>query len=143
MVGSENSLSMPVARRRMLASAAGMLAAAVPADALAASSPDAELIELCNAFDVIERRLKEMFRNYANSPEEEEERDSLADPLVYEQQGLLNSICRIHATSLAGYKARAKTLRLWLPEAVDAADEGQCWAERMSAALVRDLAGEA
>ena len=145
MAVSENTRSLPVARRRLLATAAGLAAALAPAAALAAaSSPDAELIRLCGEFDALQRRILALYPEGATPIEDDNERAEAIAPLSDAQDELLDRICALRATTPAGIKARAKTLVLFVPDKAECADdEGGYVDERMIAALLRDLVGRA
>ena len=145
MAGSENTPTLPVARRRLLATAAGLAAALAPAAALAAaSSPDAELIRLCGEFERAATPHHGPYSEGATPIEDDNERAEAIAPLSDAQDELLDRICTLRATTLAGIKARAKTLVLFVPDKAECADEeGGYVDERMIAALLRDLVGRA
>ena len=102
-------------------------------------SPDAELLETCSAFDVLERAYVAAGGNHdAGSPEEltaDAERRRIRDA----QEPLVDRMCELRAVTREGQVARARNLALWDAELMkDGTDDtGQC----LTAAIVRDLIG--
>ena len=137
----------PSSRRDILAHAAGMAAVAGAAlatrPASAASPADAELIELCGRFDALERGIGALHSSGSAPITDDDERAAAAAPMEARQDALLGRLCAMRAVTLAGLAARADTLALWAD--LDRAEscEGDCWDDRMLAALLRDLRGMA
>ena len=100
-------------------------------------SPDAELLEACSAFDVLERAYVAAGGDHdAGSPEEltaDAERRRIADA----QEPLVDRMCELRAVTREGQVARARSLALWDAELMKpgSGDTGQC----LTQAIVRDL----
>jgi hypothetical protein len=116
-------------------------------------NPDAELLASLSEFDklVIEKRAA-----YAccRTPADEEAIDAQIEPLEKRLSELLDLICKIPASTLAGVRARARSLVLWDGgdwlsvkrgnEWISAPDDPDQYDDkRLVAALVRDLAAQA
>ncbi len=112
-----------------------------------ATSPDAELIRLCDECDALQRQIDELFDEGADplpSAEQialERARDQIVEPLCRRQDPLLERICDLRATTPQGHIARARTLLGWDKDPIWTHDE--CWNSQLIGAIVRDLVGAA
>ncbi len=134
--------TIPTTSRRGLLSGsilAGLGAlAAIPALA-ATAHPDAELIALCDEFNVLERQYVASFDLIAD----DDARDAVNRPLHDTQAELVERMSELTATTIEGFSALAGAIALWAPDVLERWDEGDL-SERMIAMMVRDLgAGEA
>jgi hypothetical protein len=73
---------------------------------------------------------------------DERERDRAQEPITDMQAPLVDRICALRATTLAGHSARGAALVAWAADHLDA-DEDACWNERLLAAALRDLSAGA
>ena len=123
-----------------LAALAAALATAAALPALAATtSPDAELIALCDEFNVLERHFLASFDRIPD----DDTRDLANGPIHEAQAELVERMSELTATTIEGFSALAGAIALWAPDVLDRWDEGDL-SERMIAMIVRDLgAGEA
>ncbi|MGI4794898.1 MAG: hypothetical protein ACRYG8_12650 [Janthinobacterium lividum] len=113
-------ITPPLSRRRSLFAAASAVvlgsgitagAAASVAD-LVPAEPDADLIRLCAAFDVLERR-RQHAANSARTNEQEKVADRVWEEVCREQAPMLTRMCSLPCTTLAGLGALAASLVLW------------------------------
>ncbi len=136
-------MSAPSRRGLLRLGAGAPLAALVPVtEALA--NPDAELLTACAEFDRLDRYHGAVV-NGAKTRSEEEEADRLVSAMEERWQAALDAVCSLRATTVAGHRARAASLALFVGggKAMEAeAEAGGYWDERLCAALVRDLLGE-
>lgn len=112
-------ITPPLSRRRSLFAAAGavIIGSGITAGAAAsvvdyAETPDAELIRLCAAFDVLERR-RQHAANSARTNEQEKVADRVWEEVCREQAPMLTRMCSLPCTTLAGLGALAASLVLW------------------------------
>ena len=103
------------------------------------TSPDAELLQTCAAFDEMERASLATFQGQEpGSPEEtaaEMERERLSET----QEPLVDRIGELEAITREGMAARARSLALWDAELMK---PDRCFiGDRLTAAIVRDLTG--
>ncbi len=136
------AIQSPTTSRRGLLSGsilAGLGAlAAIPALA-ATAHPDAELIALCDEFNVLERQYVASFDRIPD----DDTRDLANGPIHEAQAELVERMSELTATTIEGFSALAGAIALWAPDVLDRWDEGDL-SERMIAMIVRDLgAGEA
>lgn len=75
-------------------------------------SPDAELIALCAEFDVLERH-RQQACNTAVTMEEDAAADLVWTEVRRQQAPMLNRMCTLPCTTLAGLGALAASLVLW------------------------------
>ena len=68
-------------------------------------------------------------------------RDVAIAPFQEAQEPLLERIIALRATTLDGFKARARTLALWNQDAMRQIGPGHYLEDRMLAALLRDMTG--
>ena len=137
---------MSAPTRRGLLGGAAILAAAPGAvkakgmvtTTISKAHPDAELLEACAAFDVLERAYLATFRGFEfDSPEEragEVERERIAET----QHPIVDRICGYHAVTKEGQTARARSFALWDAELMKPQDD---IAGQFMQAIVRDLIG--
>ncbi len=142
-------------RRRFLLEAGATIALSLGATAAvlapdptwatpAAAEPDAELLAACAEFDRLDRSHGAIV-NAAKTSAEEEEADRLVSAMEERWQAALDAVCSLRATTVAGHRARAASLALFVggSKRMEAdAEAGGYWDERLCAALVRDLVGE-
>ena len=142
-----DSTPTPTVSRRSLAGGAavllGMAGNVQAADTAAASSPDAELIQLCAAFDKLTAEYNATdFSAFPNTPEGEfalAEQARISDL----QDVLLGPICALRATTLTGFLTLARTLTRWDSECAKP-DEAYCYVnDRLAATLLRSMTGRA
>ncbi len=111
---------------------------AIPALA-ATAHPDAELIRLCDEFNVLERAYVASFDLIAD----DDTRDMANGPIHQAQAELVDSMSEMTATTVEGFSALAGAIAAWAPDVLDKIDDGDM-SERLIAMLLRDLgAGEA
>ena len=137
---------MSISRRTLFGSAAAAVAIDAPVIAEAAASavhPDRELIAVCAEFDAIERHINSHYAGGSRNIEDDEERDAVIAPFQEAQEPLLERIIALRATTPGGLKARARTLALWNEDAMRHIGPGHYLEDRMLAALLRDMVGEA
>jgi len=137
-------------RRSLLGGAAVALAAApvgspgnVVVPPVADHHPDAALIAVCAEFDAIERHIVSHYAGGSRKIEDDEERDVAIAPFQEAQAPLLERIIALRATTPDGFMARARTLALWDLDAMRQIGPGHYLEDRMLAALLRDMVGEA
>ncbi len=116
---------------------------AVPATAagLPQPSPDADLIRLCHAFDDLEDSVQALYEDGATPIADDEERKVAIEPLRERQDALLGRICSLRASSAAGIKARAWTIRKWDVDLILYGHDGGT-NDRLIRALILDLTGD-
>jgi len=135
------TVSRETRRRALLAGASAVAAAAAFAGVAQAAEPhaDAELLAVCAAFDATEHKYRRLFYGPARIVDDDE-RALAQEPIYAEQERLLEPLCRLRATTLDGFRARARTLALWAPDLL-VPDETMepTTDERMVAALLRDM----
>ena len=130
-----------------LAEAAGLSVPAAPEDKddgqawKPAVFPDAELLEACANADEVQRRIDALWTG-PTRVDDDNQRDTLLDPLRDEQHPFLEQVVDLRAQTLAGHMARARTLLLWDKDP-PSADDSYYMNERLMGALLRDLDGEA
>lgn len=95
------------------------------------NKPDAELIEVCARFDELERKLDA-------GPDEDEPYVAFCAAISEQQGPLLDLLVTLHATTLEGHRARARSFLLHVRGELG----GPAPDERILHALVRDLAAE-
>lgn len=83
-----------------------------PLGAAAAKNPDAELIRLCAAFDALEREFHALFIPPPRTRADEIAIELRIDRIFAAQRPLLKRLLKLRATTLAGFIARFRTLRL-------------------------------
>jgi hypothetical protein len=145
---------MSTTRRGMIeaAGSAGLLAIAAVCfakpEALAAAPaehPDADLIAACAAFDDTEHRFKGYHGEGAFAAlriKDDDERDIALDAMAAERDALLERIWDLEATTIEGFRARARTAKLYHAGVIENVERCQCGEdETMLYALVRDLLG--
>lgn len=126
------------ASRRRLLGATGLLGAGARTVG-AAADPDVGLLTAAAAFCVLERRMRELIEG-PNSVLDDNARELLLKPLRDQQASYVDLLCRQHARSLAGHRARAAAFALWDDgELNDLANANGFPADRLLAAMVRDL----
>ena len=149
--GTRRAVTAPSRRELMTAAGftalAGIAAAAIATpDAVAVEhGADAALIALCNRFIDLERQLRASYDRQPQGISCQEEgaiEDRERKPIRAEQEDLVASIIEARATTLDGFRARARAL---------VAYDQQGWADEeishgpfpggMNFALVRDLIG--
>jgi hypothetical protein len=126
-------------RRAMLSGSAALLTGvtAFLATQDTAPNPDAELIALCAEIDALEDR---MWGNLPKmSDEEEKQHDAEIEPLRQKQLALIDQISDLTATTLDGFRARARTIAKWAPDLIPMPHD---YLDQMAGALIRDLIGE-
>ncbi len=100
--------------------------------------PDAELLTACAAADAIQARIDALWADPVLVAD-----DARLNPLVRaleeEEEPFLDQVYVLQAQTLAGHRARARTLALWDKETFRS---GGSWNELLASALVRDLIGE-
>lgn len=143
---------MAATRRRLLgsgtvAAAAGLAGALLSSgasySAATVSGTDAELIALCSRFDELQRRCDDTCTRGPYSAANEAAARALRAPWEAEQDELFERIISFRATTLAGFRARARMLLLWDKEVQVDGEDGGCWDDRMTWALLRDMTAEA
>lgn len=130
-------LLVAASRRRLLGATALLGAGACTVGA--AADPDVGLLTVAAAFCVLERRMRELIEG-PNSVLDDNARELLLEPLRDQQASYVDLLCRQHARSLAGHRARAAAFALWDDgELNDLANANGFPADRLLAAMVRDL----
>ena len=119
------------------------LAAVLPVNAVAAAHPDAELLSILAAFERIEKRIYPANGAGCRTIEEEDRRELLIAPLHAERRLLAARACSLHATTPAGWRARACTLFLEDLELEPDDEANFCIGDRLLHALIRDLLEQA
>ena len=130
-------------RRRLAAGSAALLGlagtgAAAPADA---ASPDAELIQLCAAFDALEREFQATDFNSLPYTPAAIVAEAEQDRLTAAQQPYLDRICACRPTTLAGAMALASTLVSLDPENIRQHAARGYTPDRLMLALLYGLTG--
>ena len=124
-------------RRRLLGGAT--LFGAGPARAGTAASADADLLASAAAFCALERRMQDLIEG-PGWVADDAARELMLRPLRDEQAPHLDRLCQTRAVGLAGHRARAAAFSLWdAGELADMAEANEFPADRLLAALVRDL----
>ena len=127
------------ATRRRLLGGATLLGAGPRGAAGAAAAADEGLIAAAAAFCALEWRMQDLIEGLG-SVADEDAREVLLRPLRDEQAPHLDRLCRERALGLAGHRARAVAFQAFDGgELVDLARMNGLPADRMVAALVRDL----
>lgn len=130
-------------RSMVIGSVAAMTAGTAVAQPTSAG-PDDELIRLCLQFDALEaQRPSSDPADWENMPEDELLR--IDDAVSERQEALLPRIEALRATTVAGLRARTRTLLRFAPDLLDdvqANVKKGFWDSRMFEALLRDLMGE-
>ena len=109
----------------------------------ATTHDDSELLRLIAEFVRLERAADAMWAT--KPPLSGQEVSDLAEckALYAAQRPLFDRIMELRATTLEGFKARARMLFVWYKELeAECHDEGGCWPEKMRWALISDLIGE-
>ena len=133
---------LAAASRRRLLGAAALLGTG-PRTAGAAAAADEMLLAASAAFCALERRMRDLIEG-PGCVADEGARELLLRPLRDQQAPYLDLLCRQHARSLADHRARAAAFALWDDgELNDLADSNGFPADRLLAAMVRDLTGTA
>ena len=133
----------PASRRRLLAGVALLGTSTHPTASPGSGTPDVPdgpLLSAAVAFCLIEGRMLALIEG----PErvvDDDARDRLLAPLRDEQRPHLDALCRQHARSLAGHRARAVAFTLWDGgELAHRAAADSFLENRLLSALIRDLA---
>ena len=101
------------------------------------TSPDADLLEACAAFDALERASLATFRQQEPGSAEETAAETERERLSEAQEPLVERVCELEATTREGMAARARSLALWDAELMK---PDRCFiGDRLTAAIVRDL----
>ena len=107
---------------------------------------DTELLALITQFNDLEQTMAKSFDTLGPDDPDEVWEAAYIWPLVEQQGVLFERIVEIRATTLQGYRARAKMFFIWDQglefAAQEDGNEPAGWPERMRWALVRDLVGE-
>ena len=105
------------------------------------TSPDADLLKACAAFDVLERAYIAAPGDFWPGTPEERAVEAERDRISAAQDPLVERICELRAVTREGQAARARSLALWDAELMKPGpgDTGT-W---LTAAIVRDLISEA
>jgi hypothetical protein len=109
--------------------------------ALSSRHPDAELLAACAAFEDLAYKRESLFEG-PTALDDDSQRHAGSVQIEATQDPFLEQICRTPATTLEGCFARAKAIVWDSPDMMpdfDAKDCGGYPAERMVAALIRDL----
>ena len=100
-------------------------------------SPDAELLEVCAAFDEMERASLATFQGQEPGSAEETAAETERERLSEAQEPLVERMCELEAITREGAAARARSLALWDAELMK---PDRCFiGDRLTAAIVRDL----
>ena len=130
-------LFLAATRRRLLGGAT--LLGAAPARAGTAEPADADLVAAAVAFCALEQRMQDLIEGPGCVPDDAA-REVLLRPLREAQAPHLDRLCQVRAVGVAGHRARAAAFALWdAGELVDLAEVNRLPADRLLAALVRDL----
>ena len=107
------------------------------------AGPDATLIRLCAAHDLLQRQIAGWSETWScMSDAEKEAADTMAYHIEQQQRGVLDQICALTPTTLGGYQAIARVLAALCPDLVgDAANADVD--DRLMTLLVRSLIGTA
>ena len=108
----------------------------------APAHPDADLLEACAAFDVLERAYAASCADLPVSGPECDAAEIEQDRICDEQQPLVARMCELRAVTREGQAARARSLATWQPELTWPGQSGDT-GRRLTIAIVRDLIGEA
>jgi len=131
---------LSVASRRHLLGSVALLNTG-PRGTDAAAHHDELLMAAAAAFCDAERRMLSLIEG-PDRIADDDARDLLLAPLRDEQALHLDLLCRERAWALAGHRARATAFALWDGgELVQRAEAHGFLADRLLAALIRDLAG--
>lgn len=98
---------------------------------------DAELMRLCLEFDALHIEWLSYFEDGANYIVDEDERETVTEPISERLRIHLDRICGIKATTPAGIIFRARTLARW-DENYPSYSSSPYWLERMLGAILRD-----
>ncbi len=131
--------TIPTTSRRGLLSGSILagLGALFAIPALAATAhPDAELIRLCDEFNVLERQYVASFDLIAD----DDTRTLANGPIQQAQEELVERMSEMTATTIEGFAALAGAIAVWAPDVLDKVEYGDM-SERLIAMLVRDLGG--
>ena len=113
-----------------------LLTAAAPREGTRIPSLDADLLEACAAFDVLERAYIALGGDYAPGSPEEDASEAERERLYEAQQPLVDRICDVRAFTIEGQLARARSLALWDAELMKPQKDTGGW---FTQAIVRDL----
>lgn len=130
------------ARRSFLVSGAALASLASAGTVAQVANPDAELIRLCAAFDVLEERYQSEFSGVETS-EEWDRADAVADVIREQQEPILNAICACRPSTLEGFRAVANSLALWDSELLKQAPGEGYTNNRLAVVLLRGITGRA
>ena len=101
------------------------------------TSPDAELLQTCAAFDEMERASLATFQGQEPGSAEETAAETERERLSEAQEPLVERMCELEAITRDGMAARARSLALWGAELMK---PDRCFiGDRLTAAIVRDL----
>ena len=127
-------------RRHLLGAA---LVGTGPRRAGASVAVDEVLLAASAAFCILERGMQDLIEG-SGRVADEDARELLLKPLRDQQALHLDLLCQQHARSPAGHRARATAFALWdNGELNDLANTNGFPADRLLAAIVRDLTGKA
>jgi hypothetical protein len=118
-----------------------MISSKIAHPAEATTSPDAELIRICDEFCALERQINDFFSNGATPLEDDKARDAAQKPLQERQSALIPQIYDFRAKTVEGAIARGKAAIADYPELAEPGP-GNVY-EVILTALLRDLIGEA
>jgi hypothetical protein len=100
------------------------------------TSPDAEMLEACAAFDELERASLATFQEHRFGSPEEETGEAERWRVACAQDPLVKRICELQAVTLEGQVARARSYALWDAELMKPQDDIEGVFKQ---AIVRDL----
>ncbi len=99
---------------------------------------DAELIKLCAEFDRLEHACDALFEG-VETVEQERKSDRLSEPLREQQDTLAERIIAHRATTIEGFRARARSVAIWDKQFTGGWHEGvHC---SIAHSILRDLLG--
>jgi hypothetical protein len=101
--------------------------------------PDADLLEACAAFDVLERAFIAVGGNQPAGSPEEAAADAEREGLRGAQWPLVGRMSELRAVTREGQAARARSLALWDGELLNQGRKDRDAGEELTAAIVRDL----
>ena len=122
-------------RRTTLQAGASFLVAGVvtsPAP-LAAQHPDATLLALCDRYHAIDRQAHEL--DHREDKAAEAEREAFWD----RQQPLVEKMCELQATTLAGLRALARAYAAWEGPEIEHLLQSALVGDKLLGTLLRDL----
>ena len=115
-----------------------VLGLAAVAFSVALTKPaSASILSLCAAFDALQRSKQAIF----DAMPDGYERECAVDEIDLQQEPMVERVAELHATTMEEHRARARSLSFYLGEQQLREDaESGCWHERLTAAILRDLA---